>query len=61
MMHCYVVREDGYALIDETGVVVGRVIDLDRQILGSKSKLCREPTRWFTWHVHKIRRKKVSA
>lgn len=61
MKCCYVVREHGYALIDESGNVVGEVIDLDRQILGKNKKRLREPSRWFEIHVHKKREERESA
>lgn len=62
MKHCYVVREHGYALIDESGVVVGEVIDLDRQILGKNKKRLKQPSRWFEMHVHKKRdNRKIGA
>jgi hypothetical protein len=61
MMHCYVVRDNGYALIDDTGAVVGEIIDLDRQMLGSKIKRHREPSRWFKWDVYKKLNREVGA
>lgn len=61
MKYCYVVREHGYALIDEAGNVVGEVIDLDIQILGKKIKRLREPSRWFEIHVHKKQKERDSA
>ena len=53
MMYCYVVASDGYTLINDQGVPVGRVIDLERQILGKDIKRAREPTGWFTGLVYK--------
>ena len=54
MMYCYVLSKDGYTLIDETGAVVGRLIDFDKQIYGRMVKRNREPSRWFKGHVYKI-------
>ncbi|MNN86543.1 hypothetical protein D3C81_2039710 [compost metagenome] len=62
MMYCYVLSVDGYTLIDETGVPVGHIIDLDKQILGRSIKRNREPSRWFEGHVYKIlNQRKVGA
>lgn len=61
-MYCYVLSKDGYTLIDETGAAVGRIIDLDKQILGRSVKRNREPSRWFKGHVYKIlNQRKVGA
>ncbi len=62
MMYCYVLSKDGYTLINDCGVPVGRVIDLYKQILGKSVKLNREPSRWFKGHVYKIlNQQKVGA
>lgn len=61
MKHCYVVRDNGYALIDEAGNVVGEVIDLDIQTLGKKIKRLRGPSRWFEINVHKKQKERDSA
>lgn len=61
MMHCYVVRDNGYALIDDTGAVVGEIIDLDKQILGRSVKRHREPSKWFKGHVYKKLNREVGA
>lgn len=54
MMYCYVLSKDGYTLIDDTGAAVGRLIDLDKQILGKSVKRHKEPSGWFKGHVYKI-------
>lgn len=61
MMYCYVLSDDGYTLIDETGAVVGSLIDLDKQILGRSVKRHREPSKWFKGHVYKKLNREVGA
>lgn len=61
MMHCWVVRDDGYALINECGGVVGRIIDLDKQIHARGIKRVRSPSGWFKLHVYKKQEGSESA
>lgn len=47
MIARYVHIGDGWVLLDDSGACRGRLIDLDRQILGSTQKRLYEPTGWF--------------
>lgn len=52
----YVHVGDGWVLLDESGACRGRLLELDRQILGSTQKRLYEPTGWFKldgWKVGK--------
>lgn len=56
MIGRYVHVVDGWVLLDESGVCRGRLLELDRQILGSTQKRLYEPTGWFKldgWKVSK--------
>ncbi|OPG91323.1 hypothetical protein B2I21_35075 [Chryseobacterium mucoviscidosis] len=47
MIARYVHIGDGWVLLDDSGACRGRLIELDRQILGSTQKRLYEPTKWF--------------
>lgn len=47
MIARYVHIGDGWVLLDDSGACRGRLIELDKQILGSAQKRLYEPTKWF--------------
>lgn len=47
MIARYVHIGDGWVLMDDSGACRGRLIELDRQILGLTQKRLYEPTKWF--------------
>jgi hypothetical protein len=53
MIARYVHIGDGWVLLDDSGACRGRLIELDRQILGSTQKRIYEPTKWFKMDVLK--------
>ena len=61
MMHCWIPREDGYALMDESGSVVGHLIELDKQIYTMNQKLVYGPSRWFPERESKLLERRDSA
>lgn len=54
MIGRYVHIGDGWILQDEQGVPRGRLIELDRQILGSRRKRLYEPSGWFRIDAMKL-------
>jgi hypothetical protein len=60
-MYCWIDRPDGHALLDDTGAVVGVIIDFDKQIHQRKQKRLYGPSSWFKWHMHKKQESKASA
>ncbi|MEI2285007.1 hypothetical protein [Paenibacillus polysaccharolyticus] len=49
----YVHIGDGWVLMDDSGACRGRLIELDKQILGSGQKRLYEPTKWFKMDARK--------
>lgn len=61
MKHCWLDRSNGHALINDTGAVVGEIINLDKQIYVGGEKRIYGPTNWFEWHVYKKQKERESA
>lgn len=51
---CYVHDNDEWVLLDDQGRRRGRLIDLDKQILGWRQKRLYEPSGWFRIDVLKL-------
>lgn len=54
-MHCWINRNNGHALIDDSGAVVGVIVDVHNQIQPNNMKRLYGPSEWFVYHVYKKR------
>lgn len=61
MMYCWIPREDGYALMDESGAVVGHLINIDDKTYVKHLKSLKRPSNWFERYVHKKHKNSMTA
>lgn len=54
MIVCWINRNDGYGLLNESGRLVGEIVLIPNQIQGREIKRLYEPTRWFKMDGHRV-------
>jgi hypothetical protein len=57
MMVCWINRNNGYGLINDSGRLVGEIELVGNRIHGRQPKRLYEPTRWFRIDSHRLRGK----
>ncbi|WP_054954970.1 hypothetical protein [Paenibacillus dakarensis] len=53
MIACWINRNDGYGLLNDSRRLVGEIVLIPNQIHGRQTKRLYEPTRWFKMDGHK--------